>query len=125
MGRKVTRREDYLKLISRLSAKGEVRGSDLACELHVSRPTVSIYLRQLMEAGDITMDRHHTVHLTDQGMAVAESTCDKHDTLYTLLCSLGVPEAKASEDACAIEHNLSEESFAAMKQLLKERKQND
>lgn len=122
MGRKVTRREDYLKMISRLSAKGAVRGSDLACALNVSRPTVSIYLKQLAEAGDITMDRHHSVHLTAQGLAVAESTCDKHDTLYNLLCSLGVPEGKAQEDACAMEHNLSDESFAAMKQLLQERK---
>lgn len=121
MGKKVTRREDYLKLIHQLSALGEVRGADLAVRLNVSRPTVSIYLKQLAEAGDITMDCHHTVHLTPQGLSVALSTRDKHDTLYTLLCSLGVPEAVAAEDACAIEHSLSPESFTAMKQLLKDR----
>lgn len=121
MKKKVTRREDYLKLICTLSKTGPVRGSDLARELDVSRPTVSIYLKQLIEAGDITMDRHHAVHLTDQGLQVAQCTQDKHSVLLELLQSLGVPGGVAAKDACAIEHNLSPESYEALKQLLRER----
>ena len=121
MKKRTTRREDYLKRIYNLSKTGEVRGADLASELDVSRPTVCIYLKQLVEAGDITMDAHHTVHLTEQGRAVAETTRDKHSTLFELLCSLGVPSVIAARDACAIEHNLSPESYEALKQLLQER----
>lgn len=123
MKKKVTRREDYLKLIYTLSAKGLVRGADLASELDVSRPTVSIYLKQLVEAGDITMDRHHAVHLTEQGRFIAESTLDKHSVLMDLLKELGVPEEIAALDACGIEHNLSQQSHEALKRLLLERQE--
>ena len=67
MTQKMTRREDYLKLIHRLSARGEVRGADLADALAIKRPTVCIYLKRLVENGDITMDAHHRVSLTEQG----------------------------------------------------------
>ena len=90
-------------------------------ELGVSKPTVCIYLKQLAEAGDITMDEHHTVHLTAQGREVAESIRAKHKLLLELFRSLGVPEHVAAEDACAIEHNLSAESFQALKKLVQER----
>lgn len=121
MRKKPTRREDYLKLICSLSRYGAVRGADLASELNVSRPTVSVYLKQLIEAGDITMDAHHAVHLTEQGRIIAESTQNKHSMIFELLCSLGVPCDIAARDACAIEHNLSPESFDALKQLVQER----
>lgn len=121
MKKKMSRREDYLKLIYTLSQKGEVRGADLADELDIKRPTVCVYLKRLVENGDITMDRHHCVCLTEQGHAVAESTLNKHGMLCSLLRDLGVPDRIASEDACAIEHNLSPESYEALKQLLNER----
>ena len=121
MKQKMTRREDYLKLIHRLSARGEVRGADLADELAIKRPTVCIYLKRLVENGDITMDVHHCVSLTEQGRAVAEETLGKHSLLMGLLLELGVPRETAAKDACAIEHNLSPETYCALKQLLKER----
>lgn len=121
MKRKMSRREDYLKLIYTLSGKGEVRGSDLADALDVKRPTVCVYLKRLAEVGDIVMDEHHCVHLTDQGLKIAESTLDKHGMLLALLQDLGVPGEIATEDACAIEHNLSPETYSALKQLLNER----
>ncbi len=96
------RREDYLKLIYTLSGKGEVRGADLADELNVKRPTVCIYLKKLVELGDITMDQHRCVFLTAQGRTIAESTL-------------------AMADACAIEHSISPETYSALKQLLNER----
>ena len=121
MRRKMTRREDYLKLIYTLSRKGEVRGADLADALDVKRPTVCVYLKRLVDIGDIVMDEHHCVHLTQRGLQIAESTLDKHGMLLALLQNLGVPGEIATEDACAIEHNLSPETYSALKQLLNER----
>lgn len=121
MKKKMTRREDYLKRIYILSVRGEVRGSDLADELGIKRPTVCVYLQRLMENGDITMDRHHCVSLTEQGRAVAETTLNKHGMLLELLLDLGVPGEVAEKDACAIEHNISPETYHALKQLLNER----
>ena len=121
MRRKMTRREDYLKLIYTLSRKGEVRGADLADALDVKRPTVCVYLKRLVEYGDITMDDLHTVHLTDQGRKIAEATLDRHGMICSLLKILGVPSEVAAEDACAIEHNISPETYSALKQLLNER----
>lgn len=123
MKRKMSRREDYLKLIYTLSRKGEVRGSDLADALNITRPTVCIYLKRLAEVGDITMDEHHCVCLTRQGLAIAESTLDKHGMLLALLQDLGVPSAVAAQDACAMEHNLSPETYSALKQLLDTRQE--
>ena len=124
MKKKMTRREDYLKLIYTLSQKGEVRGADLADELNIKRPTVCVYLKRLVENGDITMNRHHCVCLTEQGRAVAESTLNKHGMLLALLLDLGVPEAVAAGDACAIEHNISVETYTALNQLLQDRQEN-
>ena len=121
MKRKMTRREDYLKLIYTLSKKGEVRGSDLADELNVKRPTVCVYLKRLIENGDIVMDAHHCVRLTEQGLAITQSTLDKHGMLLALLQDLGVPSGIATVDACAIEHSISPETYCALKQLLNER----
>lgn len=87
--KKMSRREDYLKLIYTLSRRGEVRGADLADELDIKRPTVCVYLKRLAANGDITMDEHHCVFLTVQGLAVAEATLDKHDMLSDLLQDLG------------------------------------
>lgn len=121
MKKKMSRREDYLKVIFTLSAKGEVRGADLADALGIKRSTVCVYLKRMMEVGDITMDAHHCVRLTKQGLAIAESTLDKHGLLLELLADLGVPREVAVKDACAIEHNLSPETYSALKALLNER----
>lgn len=121
---KMTRREDYLKLIYQLSARGEVRGADLADALNVRRPTVCVYLKRLAENGDITMDAHHCVFLTQQGSQIAQAVLDKHGLLRALFTDLGVPDNVAARDACAIEHSLSPETYAALKQLRKERQEN-
>ena len=115
------RRENYLKRIHELSKTGEVRGADLATELNVKRPIVCVYLKRLVDIGDIVMDEHHCVHLTQQGLQIAESTLDKHGMLLELLQNLGVPGEVAAGDACAIEHNISPETYSALKQLLNER----
>ena len=121
MKKKMARREDYLKLIYTLARKGEVRGAEIAEELDVKRPTVCVYLKRLVENGDIIMDEHHCVLLTDQGRSIAEATLDKHGMLFALLKDLGVPGGIAAADACAIEHSISPETYFALKQLLNER----
>ena len=122
MKKKMTRREDYLKMIYTLSKKGEVRGADLADELDIKRPTVCVYLKRLVDIGDIVMDEHHCVHLTQQGLQIAEATLNKHGMLLELLQILGVSGEVAAEDACAIEHNISPETYSALKRLLNERR---
>lgn len=124
MKQRMSRREDYLKLIHTLSRKGEVRGADLAAELNIKRPTVCVYLKRLAANGDIVMDEHHCVQLTAQGLALAESTLDKHGMLVALFLELGVPAEIAARDACAIEHNLSFESYCALKQVLDQKQNN-
>ncbi len=118
MRKKLSRREYYLKLIYTLSRKGEVRGADLAGEPDV---TECVCLKRLVANGDIVMDEHHCVRLTKQGLAIAESTPDKHGMLLALFQDLGVPGSIATEDACAIEHSISPETYSALKQLLNER----
>lgn len=117
------RHEDYLKLIHRLSKSKDVHGVDLSRELGVSKPTVSIFLKQLIETGYITVDQHHAVFLTPKGLEIAEETQEKHQTLCSLLECLGVPKAIASADACAIEHDLSPVSYEALKRLVQERQE--
>lgn len=123
MKQKMSRREEYLKLIHTLSKRGEVRGADLADALNITRPTVCVYLKRLMENGDILMDSRHCVQLTRQGLDIAESTLDKHDMLQELLQDLGVPQAVASKDAGIIAHTLSPETYHAFRQLLSDRQE--
>jgi len=72
-----------LKLIYTLSKNGDVHGADLADCLTVKRPTVCVYLKHLVDIGDIVMDEHHCIHLTQQGLKVAEATLDKHGMLHS------------------------------------------
>ena len=121
MSKRSARWEDYLKAIYHLSKNGGVHGAEIADYMKLSRPTVCVYLKQLVDKGDITMNSGHLVYLTAQGRAIAESTLDKHEMLVNLFRSLGVPGSIASEDACAIEHSLSPETYTALKNLLHER----
>ena len=115
------RRERYLKTIDQLSYDGKVRGVDLARELGVSKPTVSVFLKKLIQEGDVFVDSRHNIRLTDQGKRIAHSIRDKNRFFFTLLLSLGVPETIAECDACCMEHALSDRSFEALKLLLEER----
>lgn len=114
--------EDYLKTIYILFAqKGVVRGVDLAEALKVSRPTVSVALKNLAEEGYLFLGASHEVYLTQTGQKIAEATYERHNTLRQLLTGLGVDEETASIDACEIEHAVSPESYAALKKLAQER----
>lgn len=115
--------QNYLETIHILSLKqNEVHAVDICNHLSYSRPTVSIVLRQMRENGLVTVDDFNHIHLTDEGMRIASSLYERHKVISELFMRLGVRREIAVEDACKIEHDLSEETFAALKAHLLERK---
>lgn len=115
--------EDYLKTILLLQEKnGCARGVDIAAELGVSKPTVSIQVKRLCGDGFAQMNAEHEIFLTDEGRSVAQEVLERNVTILRLLKSLGVNDKTAGEDACRMEHAVSAESLAALKRLTEERK---
>ena len=114
--------EDYLKIIYILSKRKGVHGADIAGELKVSRPTVSVALKALAEEGYLFLDDVHEVHLTEKGRQIAENTYERHNTFRQLLTELGVDEKTAAADACEMEHAVSPASYEALKRLMDNRK---
>lgn len=117
--------EDYLKTIYILSKEKEVHGADIARELKVSRPTVSVALKALAEEGYIFVNEIHEVHLTERGRRIAEEIYERHNTFRQLLTGLGVDEKTAAKDACQMEHAVSRESYEALKNLAAEKNGGD
>ena len=114
--------EDYMKTIYRLSRKGSVRGVDISRSLNVSRPTVSVSLRQLEQEGYVEL-RDNRVTLTEKGLAIAEEISDRNTEICRMLKELGVDEATAEKDACNMEHAISRESFSALLALADSRQE--
>ncbi len=107
--------EDYLEMILMLSEKkGEVRSVDIATELGVTKPSVSVAMKNLRENGYIAMDRENLITLTDSGMHIAQRIYARHKTLTACLRLLGVDVENARIDACKIEHDLSDASYEAI-----------
>ena len=107
--------EDYLEqILMLLEKKGHARSVDIAAGLDVSKPSVSVAMKKLRENGYILMSSDNLITLTDKGYAIARKIYDRHQALTKYLMQLGVPEGIAREDACKIEHDLSEESYAAI-----------
>jgi Mn-dependent DtxR family transcriptional regulator len=106
----------YLEAIYVLSqTKGFVRSIDVSEYRSYSKPSVSRAIGLLKEGGYVLMDRDGGLTLTEAGQAVAEKIYDRHTTLTKFLTLLGVDEEIAQEDACRIEHCISDESFFAVK----------
>lgn len=91
--------EDYLKTIYILSKKKKVRGIDIAEKLKVSRPTVSVAVKELAREGYLFVDDMYEIHLTESGRKIAEETHERHNTLFCFLTDIGVNPKTASEDA--------------------------
>ncbi len=109
--------EDYLETILVLSKQGDVvRSIDIATMLGVSKPSVSHAMKLLREDGYIAMDRYGTVTLLEKGAQIAEHIYERHRVLSKMLEYLGVDPEIAREDACKLEHDLSDESFAKIKE---------
>lgn len=107
--------EDYLETMLMMKEKhGYIRSIDIATELKVTKPSVSYAVKRLRENGYITMDETGLITLTDAGMKIAARIYERHKLLTKYLVNLGVDEQTAREDACKIEHDLSETTFDAI-----------
>ncbi len=113
--------EMYLESILVLSkSSSSVRAIDICEYMGYSKPSVSRALGLLKDGGYVVVDKHGFLTLTDEGRAVAEKIYDRHTEISAFLVSLGVSPSVASEDACKIEHVISDESLEAIKRHLKE-----
>lgn len=110
--------ENYLETILMIkNKKGAVRSIDIANELEFSKPSVSVAMKNLRENGYIDVDSNGYITLLESGLEIAEKMYERHTTLSNWLIGLGVNPETAVEDACKIEHIISEESFKAIKKL--------
>ncbi len=108
--------ENYLETILMLTKRhGNVRSIDIATELNVSKPSVSVAMKQLRENGYINVDEAGHIILSQKGMDIAKKMYERHLVLQKVFVAMGVSEETAISDACKIEHDLSEESFNAIK----------
>lgn len=107
--------EDYLEAMLMMREKhGYIRSIDVAEQLGVTKPSVSYATKRLREAGYITMDGDSYITLTDSGMAVAARIYERHKLLTEFFMRLGVDEKTARDDACRVEHDISEKTFSAI-----------
>ena len=114
--------EMYLEAIYvLLKEKGHARSVDVSEYLGYSKPSVSRAMGILRTGGYITMDKDGSILLTDSGEVIAEKIYDRHTLLTKLLIHIGVSDQTAAEDACKLEHAISDESFEALKQFVAEK----
>ncbi|MBR1709053.1 MAG: metal-dependent transcriptional regulator [Clostridia bacterium] len=116
--------ENYLETIYILSLKkSEVHAIDICNHLGYSRPTVSIVLKQLRDKEYVIVNEDNHIFLTKSGEKIAKRIYERHVILTKMLTSIGVPADLAQEDACKIEHDLSDETFRCIKRHYKEEHQ--
>lgn len=110
--------ENYLETILILSGKQpNIHAIDICSYLGYSRPTVSIILKKMKDDGLVTVDDDNHIALTEAGKAVAEHIYERHNLLSQLLMHIGVSKETAMRDACKIEHDISDETFEALKKF--------
>lgn len=109
--------EDYLETILILKERiGQVRSIDIATEMNFTKPSISVAMKKLRENHYIEMDRDGFITLTDSGYKIAANIYERHKLLTSFFVSLGVDEKVAAQDACKIEHDLSEETYEKIKE---------
>ena len=114
--------EDYLESILKLSYQTDgVHAIDVVNDLKLSKPSVSIMLKKLRDDGYVTIDDNNHLHLTKVGKEIAERIYERHQILTDILIKIGVDEKTAEEDACKIEHDLTNETFKAIKKYYNEK----
>lgn len=112
--------ENYLETILILSKQlPVVRSVDIANELGFKKSSVSVAMKHLREKKHIVVDNSGFITLTPSGREIAEMIYERHEMISSWLIRLGVPKEIALEDACKIEHVISKESFAAIRDLIK------
>lgn len=115
--------EDYLESILIVRERlGSVRSIDIVNELGYSKPSVSIAMKKLRENGYISMAADGSITLNDSGMEIASRIYGRHKTLTELFTILGVSPKIAAEDACKVEHDLNDETFARITEFVKKSK---
>lgn len=115
--------EDYLEKILQISQKKEsVHAIDIAREMSFSKPSVSIAMNKLKELGYIEINDKGDIALTESGKEIAQKTLEKHVVLTKMLMYLGVDEETASEDACRMEHDISDKTWVLIKKHWDEHK---
>ena len=108
--------ENYLETIFVLGLDGnKVRSIDVVNELEYSKPSVSVAMKNLRENGYVEIDNDGYILLTERGQEIAESMYERHMIISDWLIYLGVDRKTAVQDACKMEHNMSQESFTAIK----------
>lgn len=108
--------EDYLETIYMLhQQKGQVRSIDVVSELHYSKPSVSVAMKKLRESGHVCMDENGLLSLTTEGEKIARRIFERHQVLTRMLKTFGVDERTAAEEACKIEHDISDETLEKIK----------
>lgn len=108
--------EDYLeKILMIRERKGEVHSIDIANELGFSKPSVSVAMKNLRQAGYISMDGNGAITLEPPGYEIASRIYQRHKLLTRILAALGVDKETAAQDACKIEHDLSPETFEKLR----------
>lgn len=108
--------ENYLETILIIKKRcGQVRATDIVNELSFSKPSVSVAMKNLRINGYIDVDANGNIELLEQGRLIAEKIYERHTLLTRWLTALGVNPQTAAEDACRIEHVISEETFEALK----------
>ena len=113
--------EMYLETILVLSReKDAVRAIDVGQKMGYSKPSVSRAMAKLRADGYLLVDGNGYLRLTDKGSAIAEKIYERHHVLSKLLTRIGVSPETAAEDACRIEHVISDESFTAIKEHVKQ-----
>ena len=109
--------EDYLETILILKERSsQVRSIDIATEMNYTKPSISVAMKKLRENGYIQVDKDGFITLTESGYKIASNIYNRHKVLTNFFVSLGVDEKIAAEDACKIEHDLSEETFEKIRE---------
>ena len=109
--------EDYMKIIYRHREKDFARSVDIARELGVSKPTVSVALKKMEASGLIFFHQDMGIGLTPEGERIAREVTERYNALYGLLTDLGVDDETAQDDACRMEHGISDRSLSALIEL--------
>lgn len=120
-------KEDYLERILMLQEErhAPVRAIDIANSMGFSKASVSIALKKLEEEGFVVVGLKQSLNLTESGREIAAKIYERHKVIGSIFISLGVEEDTAYKDACKIEHDLSEETYQALKKHYLEHKPQD
>ena len=108
--------EDYLvAILVEESRHGQVRSIDVAQHLNVTKPSVSVAIHTLEKKGYLYFDDDKFVHLTEEGRSVAEKIYERHRFFKSVLLAIGVEDTTAEDEACQMEHAISDNTFSLMK----------